>query len=276
VPVRFARDYACDGCYEPQLSGVSWFTLGGLTTPQVLEATLNQGKAWALAGPIWFRGQRVSFTSKPPSAIDTFDELVDLFFEHLRWMYAKQADGTVGVFAQMQKVCPSPLLSALTEGCLEKGLDYYGGGPLFNVIAPGFTGLSTTIDSLWAIRTMVFDPVTAVTSLQHLVDALLCNWGENMQEPFASVLEAKAGSRRARSASASCATRRCTCQSSGAATRRSTSFGATIFRRVAEIAYRVIAEPEPATAQKMDALAKSLPEFGGFQIQRASARSRTT
>ena len=37
-PLRVARDYACDGCYEPQLSGVSWFTLGGLTTPQVLEA----------------------------------------------------------------------------------------------------------------------------------------------------------------------------------------------------------------------------------------------
>ena len=29
-----ARDYACDGCYEPQLSGTSWFTLGGLTSPR--------------------------------------------------------------------------------------------------------------------------------------------------------------------------------------------------------------------------------------------------
>ena len=46
MPLRHARDYACDGCYEPQLSGVSWFTLGGLTTPQVREAVqLVNGRA---------------------------------------------------------------------------------------------------------------------------------------------------------------------------------------------------------------------------------------
>lgn len=271
VPVRVARDYACDGCYEPQLSGVSWFTLGGLTTPQVLEATLNQGKAWASAGPIWFRGQRISFTSKPPSEIKSFDDLVDLFFEHLRWMWAKQADGTIGGFARMQAVCPSPLLSALTEGCLEKGLDYYGGGPLFNVIAPGFTGLSTTIDSLWAIKTMVFDPVTAVTSLQHLVDALLCNWGENMNEPFASSLE---GPGRITARAERFRRLRNTAMhvpKFGRGNEEVDRFGAEIFRRVAETARRVITDPEPATAKKIEALSVSLatPDhpFGGFQIQ---------
>ncbi len=271
VPLRVARDYACDGCYEPQLSGVSWFTLGGLTTPQVLEAALNQGKAWASAGPIYFRGQRVSFTSKPPSEIQSFEELVDLFFEHLRWMYAKQADGTVAVFGKMQAVCPSPLLSALTEGCLEKGLDYYGGGPLFNVIAPGFTGLSTVIDSLWAIRTMVFDPVTAVTSLQHLVDALLCNWGESMQEPFASTLEGPARIAARAERFRKLRNTAVHVPKFGRGNADVDAFGAEIFRRVAETARRVFTDPEPATAQKMEALAQTLgtPEspFGGFQIQ---------
>ncbi|HKR66961.1 MAG TPA: Dyp-type peroxidase [Thermoanaerobaculia bacterium] len=271
VPLRYARDYACDGCYEPQLSGVSWFTLGGLTMPQVLEASLNQGKAWASAGPIYFRGQRVSFTSPPPSEIREFDDLVNLFFEHMRWMYAKQADGTVGVFAQMQAVCPSPLLSALTGGCLEKGLDYYGGGPLFNVIAPGFMGLSTTIDSLWAIRTMVFDPVTAVTSLPHLVEALLCNWGENMQEPFVSSLE---GEGRIAARAERYRKLRNTAMhvpKFGRGNADVDEFGGKFLQRVAETARRVFTEPVPATAQKMVALAQRLgtPEqpFGGFQIQ---------
>ena len=271
VPLRYARDYACDGCYEPQLSGVSWFTLGGLTTPQVLEATLNQGKAWASAGPIWFRGQRISFTSPPSTEIHSFEQLVDLFFEHLRWMYAKQADGTVGVFGQMSAICPSPLLSALTAGCLEKGLDYYAGGPLFNVIAPGFTGLSTVIDSLWAIKKMVFDPAAAATSLPHLVEALICNWGESMQEPFVSVLE---GPARIAARAENYRKLRQTAMKVpkfGRGNADVDAFGGQILRRVAETARSVFTEPEAPTAQKMVALANKLgtteQPFGGFQIQ---------
>lgn len=271
VPLRHARDYACDGCYEPQLSGVSWFTLGGLTTPQVLEAALNQGKAWASAGPIWFRGQRISFTSEPPTEIDTFEKLVDLFFKHLRWMWAKQADGTIGVFGLMSAVCPSPLLSALTGGCLEKGLDYYAGGPLFNVIAPGFTGLSTTIDSLWAIKKMVFDPLTANTSLPQLVEALLCNWGENMVEPFVSVLE---GPARIAARAESYRKLRNTAMAVpkfGHGNADVDTFGGEIMRRVADTAREVFTNPVPATAKKMVSLAQKLgttsQPFGGFQIQ---------
>ena len=147
-----ARDYACDGCYEPQLSGTSWFTLGGLIATQPLEAALNQGKAWQSAGPVWFRGQKVSFTSEPVAHITSFDQLVDLYFKHLRWMYAKQLDGQIGLFAHMNAVCPTPLLSVLIKDCVDKGLDYYEGGPRYNVIAPCFTGLSTLVNSLWAIR----------------------------------------------------------------------------------------------------------------------------
>ena len=192
VSLPDARDYACDGCYEPQLSGTSWFTLGGLTSTQPLEAALNQGKAWQSAGPVWFRGQRVSFTSEPARDIDSFERLIELYFKHLRWMYAKQVDGQIGLFGRMNAVCPAPLLSVFIEDCLDKGLDYYEGGPRYNVIAPCFTGLSTLIDSLWAIRALVFDKSTAATSLPELVEALICNWGQNMCEPFANVLEGPA------------------------------------------------------------------------------------
>ena len=114
----------------------------------------------------------MSFTSEPAREIDTFDRLIELFFKHLRWMYAKQADGQIGLFGRMNAVCPAPLLSVFIDDCLEKGLDYYEGGPRYNVIAPCFTGLSTLINSLWAIRALVFDLTTAVTSLPELVDAL--------------------------------------------------------------------------------------------------------
>jgi Dyp-type peroxidase family len=271
VSLRDARDYACDGCYEPQLSGTSWFTLGGLTSIQVLEAALNQGKTWQSAGPVWFRGQRVSFTSEPAREIDSFERLIELFFKHLRWMYAKQADGQIGLFGRMNAVCPAPLLSVFIDDCLEKGLDYYEGGPRYNVIAPCFTGLSTLIDSLWAIRALVFEPPTAVTSLPELVDALRCDWGENMAEPFVNVLEGPARIearaeryRRLREAAMKL-------PRFGRGNPEVDAFGDGIVGRVARTAVEVFTDPAERTAAKMLELARRLGTkecpFGGFQIQ---------
>jgi Dyp-type peroxidase family len=188
VPITVARDYACDGCYEPQFVGKNWFTLGGLNTLQVLEATLNQGKSWQTAGPMYFRGQRVSFSSPNPKDLTTFDEVLTLFFKHLSWMYAKQVDGQLATFGRMSAVCPSPLLSCFIDDCVDKGLDYYAGGARFNVIGPCFIALPNVINSLYAVRHLVFDPATAVTSLPELVEALTCDWGESMTEPFISTL----------------------------------------------------------------------------------------
>jgi Dyp-type peroxidase family len=271
VSLRDSRDYACDGCYEPQLSGTSWFTLGGLISTQPLEAALNQGKAWQSAGPVWFRGQRVSFTSEPVREIDSFERLIELYFKHLRWMYAKQVDGQIGLFGQMNAVCPAPLLSVFINDCLDKGLDYYEGGPRYNVIAPCFTGLSTLIDSLWAIRALVFEQSTAVTSLPELVEALICNWGRNMCEPLANVLEGPAriearAERFRRLREAAMALPRF-----GRGNPEVDTFGDQIIGRIARTAVEVLTDPAERTATKMLRLAERLGTtdrpFGGFQIQ---------
>ncbi|MFP2929611.1 Dyp-type peroxidase [Pyxidicoccus sp. 3LG] len=271
VVLQAARDYACDGCYEPQLVGQNWFTLGGMTALSPLEAALNQGKSWSTAGPMYFRGQRVSFTSPPPTEIVTFEQLQELFFQHLSWMYAKQVDGLVGVFGTMSAVCPSPLLSVFIDDCIDKGLDLYAGGARYNMVAPCFTGLSTVINSLHAIRKMVFEKDTAVTSLPELVEALLCDWGYKMDEPFISTLagqariEAKAERFKELRAVALALPRY------GRGNEELDRFGDELIRRVAETAVRVFTEPAEPTAQKLVVLAQRLgtPEkpFGGFQVQ---------
>jgi pyruvate-formate lyase len=271
VSLRDARDYACDGCYEPQLAGTSWFTLGGMVSTQPLEAALNQGKAWQSAGPAWFRGQKVSFTSAPAREIDSFESLIELYFTHFRWMIAKQVDGQIGLFGRMNAVCPAPLLSVFIDDCLDKGLDYYEGGPRYNVFAPCFTGISTLVDSLWAIRTLVFDPTTATTSLPDLVDALRCDWGEHMVEPFVSVLEGSARIearaerfRRLREAAMAL-------PKFGHGHADVDAFADGIIGRIAQTAVDVFTDPAERTAAKMLDLAQRLGTterpFGGFQIQ---------
>ena len=56
VTLEDARNYACDGCYEAQIVGKNWFTLGGFPTPTILECTINMGKTYSSAGTVWFTG----------------------------------------------------------------------------------------------------------------------------------------------------------------------------------------------------------------------------
>lgn len=279
VDVQSARDYACDGCYEPQFVGKNWFTLGGFSMLTVLEAALNQGKSYNMAGPVWFRGQRVSVDSKPPAEIRTFEELLDIFFMHMRMMYVQQVDGQIGAFGAMAALAPTPLLSVLMDDCIEKGLDFYGGGARFNVIAPCFTALTNTVNSLYAIDKMVFDPRTAVTSLPELVDALIADWGYAMQEPFVSTLagpariEAQAERYKQLREIALALPKfgRGRRPAGGDDQDSIDAFGDAVMGRVARVAQEAFTNPIESTAQSMLAKAnqfgtKKLP-FGGFQIQ---------
>ncbi|MGH3770838.1 MAG: Dyp-type peroxidase [Pseudonocardiaceae bacterium] len=270
VPLSVARDYACDGCYEPQFVGKNWFTLGGLNTLLVLEAALNQGKSWLTAGPMYFRGQRVSFTSANPKDLTSFDDVLNLFFRHLSWMYAKQVDGQLAAFGQMSAVCPSPLLSCFVDDCVEKGLDYYAGGARFNVIGPCFTALPNAINSLYAVRHLVFDPTTAVTSLPELLEALICDWGESMTEPFVSTLAGQgriaARAERFRDLRAVAIA----LPKYGRGHQDIDVFGDEILRRVSDTVVTVFTDPALPTARTMVELATRIgtPEHPfGLQIQ---------
>ncbi len=52
---------------------------------------------------------------------------------------------------------PCPLLSALTADCLARGKDITEGGARYSVGSVGLVGLATLIDSLTAVRTLVFE-----------------------------------------------------------------------------------------------------------------------
>ncbi|MFE2757843.1 Dyp-type peroxidase, partial [Actinosynnema sp. NPDC059335] len=270
VPLEVARDYACDGCYEPQFVGRNWFTLGQVNMLHVLEATLNQGKAWLTAGPMYFRGQRVSFTSAKPVELTTFEQVVELYFKHLRWMYAKQVDGQLAAFGQMSDVCPSPLLSCFIDDCVEIGLDYYAGGARYNVIAPGLIALPNAINSLLAIKHLVYDPTTAATSLPELVEALMCDWGESMAEPFvnstvgAGRIAARAERFRDLRKAALALPRY------GRGHESVDDFGNRFLRRVSDTVVSVLTDPAPPTARTLVRLANDIgtPDHPfGVQLQ---------
>ncbi|XZF15231.1 Dyp-type peroxidase [Chitinophagaceae bacterium MMS25-I14] len=188
VSMQSAQNYACDGCYEPQFPGENWFSLGGFSTLQPLECALNQGRTYSSAGQAYLFGQVVSLNTKPADQIKSFDELVDIYFQHFNLLNRKAFNGQLMGFGANTRFCPSPILNVLMDDCLAKGLDFYSGGTKYNIYGPCYISLSSAINSLYAIKIMVFDEKNAVTTLPELLECLCCDWGYKMTEPFISTL----------------------------------------------------------------------------------------
>ena len=188
VTPAWSRNYAADGCYEPMFAGASEFTFFNVAPMSALEQALNEGASYGTAGPVYLRGQKQTIRTPQASAIHSFEMLQALFLKQLEWNVVQAYSVMLGAYGNLADICPSPLLSAVIEGCAASGRDLTNGGALFHIMAPLCVGASNAIDSLYAIKKMVYDPATAVTTLPELLDCLINDWGYTMVEPYQSQL----------------------------------------------------------------------------------------
>ncbi|WP_216636493.1 choline trimethylamine-lyase [Endozoicomonas ascidiicola] len=148
-----ARDYCLMGCVEPQKSGrIHQWTVGGFTQwPIAIEFVLNRGfmKSHGSYQGI-DTGDLSQFTS-----YEQFDSAVKRQVEHIISM---TATGTVINQKLVRDRMPNPYMSLWVDGCMEKGQDVTAGGAVLYE-GPGtiFAGLGTYVDSMAAIRKLVFD-----------------------------------------------------------------------------------------------------------------------
>lgn len=190
-PVEDARDYACDGCYEPMINGRTEFAFGSIAPLDALEMAINQGATIMGTGVINLRGLQQGLRTPPAEEIKSFEEIQKHMQFHLHWLTVRLFNGILANYGNIGKVSPGPLLSLMMKGCVERGRDIYSGGAQYHLISPMFVGMSTTIDSLYAIQKMVFDPNTAVATLPEILECLRSDWGYSFKEPFQSTLAGK-------------------------------------------------------------------------------------
>jgi len=177
VELKSARNYACDGCYETLFAGETEFSFGFVGALDVLEKTLNSGAGFGVSGPTYLRGSKSSSRTKSAASIGNFDEFWEILEKHMVLGCHKFLQGILTQYGIKETVSPSPLLSAMVSGCLEKGRDLAGGGARYRLFSPLMTGISTAADSLYVIKNLVFRE--NLFTLQELVACLRSNWGRN-------------------------------------------------------------------------------------------------
>jgi len=145
-PLKEARNFANDGCWEVIIPGHTCFAYQAFDMLALLQRVLDGGKAETYRS---FEALYAAFLDRLASQVD---ELTD-----------KTRTGP-----------PSPLVSLLTEDCIERGRAYYNGGPRYTVLSPHAGGLPDAANSLLVIRTLVFEDHEL--SLPELVNLLKTDW----------------------------------------------------------------------------------------------------
>lgn len=165
VPPEDVWDYAPVGCLENTMQGNdrSGTVDVNLNLAKAVELTLNSGremKSGKQLGP--GTGDPIQFGTEA-HFMAAFNRQLDFILERVVDL-ACEADRLRSLFE------PTPYLSLLVDGCIEKALDVNLGGAVYNFITIEGVGLATTIDSLAAVRQLIYRDGSL--SMARLVKAL--------------------------------------------------------------------------------------------------------
>ena len=148
------RDWAATGCVEPTLSGKHLGHTNCMMMNMVaaLEMALNNGTHPLMR---FDRGPKTGSTGD--GDFKTFEDFYTAFTEQFRFLIDQSVEYNNLLGEAHAVLRPTPLLSSLIEGTIQKGKDVTAGGALYNSSGAACIGLADVTDSLMAIKTLVFD-----------------------------------------------------------------------------------------------------------------------
>ena len=178
--LEHARDWTATGCVEPTSCGRHLGHTNSMMFNMVaaLEMTLHDG-----VHPLI--GEQVGPSTGNPREFGTYEDLLAALKEQLGWLIDRSALANNMLGRTHQRIHPTPLMSSLFEGPMESGRDVVRGGARYNSSGTALVGLTDVVDSLAAIRTLVFDGDRV--DMGTLLDALAADF-EGYDELHAQVL----------------------------------------------------------------------------------------
>jgi len=166
-PLREARKFANDGCWEVQIPGKTFFIYTPFDSLNILQHKTLCGYEKELK-------------------YNSFEELYAQYIADMR-EYGVEAvyrermlpnfDASDPTLRKWRKRTPCTVVSLFEQGCIEKGLSYFEGGPIYNLYSPHIGGLPDTANSLYAIKKLVYDEKKL--TLNEFISVLKSNWEQN-------------------------------------------------------------------------------------------------
>lgn len=168
--VEEIRDTTWVGCGENGIPGCEragvdtcWHT--GLIL--MLELALNNGVSR-------ISGEKIGLETGDPGKFESFSQLMKAYKKQVANAIRHRCIHSNAVVMALRELLPVPFRSALVSDCIEKGLDYFNGGPRYNSDVGLDSGLTTAGDALAALKKLVFDEKKV--TMTDMIDALDANF----------------------------------------------------------------------------------------------------
>ncbi|MCG8617086.1 MAG: glycyl radical protein [Desulfobacterales bacterium] len=172
------RDYCVSSCTEVRLINRDIYMVGNMyvNLGAAMEMALNRGRIKSQGG------RQLGVDTGDARSFKTFDEVMDAFKAQVGFL-VRHCFIQDRVHATLRPdFFASPLQSCLHDLCMDQAVDMQG-GQVEGGIAPGFwdpIGIGTAIDSLAAVKHLVFDQ--GVVSMDEMMDALADNFSDQLIE----------------------------------------------------------------------------------------------
>ncbi len=168
-----ARDYNIIGCVEPQKSGKTdgWHDAAFFNMCRPLELVFGNG----MDGDV-----QVGPKTGEVENMQTFDEFYNAYKTQTNYCIELLVNADNAIDIAHAERCPLPYLSSMIEDCIGRGKSVQEGGAVYNFTGPQGFGVANMADSLYAIKTLVFEQKKF--SLAELKEALAHNFGKDEAE----------------------------------------------------------------------------------------------
>ena len=169
LTIEDARDYNIIGCVEPQKAGKTegWHDAAFYNMCRPLELVFSNGMD---------KGVQIGPKTGDVTQMKTFEEFYSAYKTQMNYMLSLLVNADNAIDAAHAERCPLPFLSGMIEDCIGRGKSVQEGGAVYNFTGPQGFGVANMADSLYAIKTLVYDEQKL--SMEDLRDALANNFGK--------------------------------------------------------------------------------------------------
>lgn len=155
------------GCYEPAAEATE--------VPSTCAGFINFAKALEFALYNGFDVMKDIETSiKTGENFEDFDSFYNAVLKQIEYLTVSCMDSIKSFEKHYHNVCPSFIISPTFKESRQSGIDIYSGGAKYNNTSIVGVGIATLVDSLMAIKKMVFEE--KIITLDYLKKVLLSNW----------------------------------------------------------------------------------------------------
>ena len=177
LSLKDARGYCIIGCVEPQAPGktAGWHDAAFFNMCRPLELVFSNGMD---------EGVQIGPRTGDVTAMTTFDEFYDAYKAQMNFALDRLVTADNAIDVAHAERCPLPFLSSMVDDCIARGKSVQEGGAVYNFTGPQGFGVANMADSLYAVKTLVFDEKKV--TMAELKEALEHNYGQTMSDDEAA------------------------------------------------------------------------------------------